>query len=302
MNEPVLSVVISTHRRPKLLREAVQAIVDQDFDGTIETLIVFDKEDPDTSLESDSSSRPVRVLANTRTPGLPGSRNTGVDNASAPIVGFCDDDDVWLPSKARLQLELMHRSGAPTVGCAIEIASVDRKVQRTSTGSAARFEDLIRSRIPEAYMSTVLVKRDAFLNHIGPVDEAIPGGFSEDYDWWLRAARHAPIPLVREPQFRLRWQAASYFRDKWQNMSDALGYMLDTYPEFQADRRGLARIQAQRSFAEGALGRRREAIRLWSSAARRNPFEPRLLFAFAVIAGLDANKVMAWVNRFGRGI
>lgn len=302
MSAPDLTAVISTHRRPGPLREAIAAIRNQDLDGVIETVVVFDKEEPDAALGSDDPHRPVRVVANHRTPGLPGSRNSGVDVASAPVVGFCDDDDLWKPAKARLQLELMARTGAPTVGCAIEVVTPERTYPRRCTGSAARIEDLVRSRIPEAYMSTVLVDRAAFLGPIGPVEEAIPGGYAEDYDWWVRAARHAPIPLVTEPQFQLRWGGQSYFRDKWVAMDEALGYMVDVHPEFRADRKGLARIQAQRAFARAAAGDRSGARQLLLDAARHNPTEQRLPFAAAVIAGADGDRVMAALNRLGRGI
>lgn len=297
-----LTAVISTHHRPGPLREAIAAIRDQEYVGVIETVVVFDKEDPDLSLQSDDPRRPVVVVANQRTPGLPGSRNTGVDVASAPVVGFCDDDDVWLPAKTRLQMELKERTGAPTVGCAIEIAAPDRTIARRCTGSAARIEDLIRTRIPEAYMSTVIVDRDAFLGPIGPVDEAIPGGYAEDYDWWVRAARYAPIPLVTEPMFRLRWQGQSYFRDKWKAMDDALGYMTDAHPEFSSDRKGLGRIEAQRAFARAAAGDRSGAWKLLAKAARHSPTEQRIPFAALVAAGVSGDKVMKLLNSVGRGI
>ncbi len=302
MSAPDLTAVISTHRRPGPLREAIAAIRNQDADAVIETVVVFDKEDPDTSLDSDDPRRPVRVIPNHRTPGLPGSRNSGVDAASAPIVGFCDDDDLWKPAKAGRQLELMRRTGAPTVGCAIEVVTSDRVIERRCTGTAARIEDLVRSRIPEAYMSTVMVERDAFLGPIGPVDEAIPGGFSEDYDWWVRAARHAPVPLVTESMFQLRWGGQSYFRDKWVAMDQSLGYMLDVHPEFRTDRKGLARIEAQRAFARAASGDRAGSIALLRHAAMHNPTEPRLPFAALVAAGVSGNRVMAALNRVGRGI
>ena len=302
MSDPRMTAVVSTHRRPQPLREAIAAIRNQDTDAIIETVVVFDKEAPDHSLERDDERRPVRVVANHRTPGLPGSRNSGVDAASAPVVGFCDDDDLWKPAKARLQLELMERTGAPTVGCAIEVVTPDRVIERPCTGSAARIEDLIRSRIPEAYMSTVLVQRDAFLGPIGPVEESIPGGYAEDYDWWVRAARYAPIPLVTEPMFQLRWGGQSYFRDKWIAMDQALGYMVDVHPEFRADHKGLARIQAQRAFARAAAGDRAGALRLLRTAARHNPAEQRLPFAALVAAGVSGDTVMAALNRTGRGI
>lgn len=297
-----LSVVISTHRRPVLLREAIASMVAQDLDGPIETVVVFDKEDPDRSLESNDSFRPVRVMANCRAPGLPGSRNSGVDAASAPVVGFCDDDDLWKPSKARRQLELMERTGAPTVGCAVEMVTAGRVIPRRCTGSAIRFEDLIRSRLPEAYMGTALVRRDTFFGAIGPVAEDIPGGYAEDYEWWLRAARCAPVPLVQDPLFQLRWTGQSYFRDGWRNMADALAYLIDAYPEFAGDRSAWARIRGQQAFAVAAAGNRRGAWALIADAFRHNPIERRLPFAAIVALGVPADRVMAELNARGRGI
>ena len=91
---PDLSVVISTHARPAQVREAIAAVQAQDHAGPIETLVVWDKTEPEWELAVDDALRPVRILANDRTPGLPGSRNCGAAAASAPVLGFCDDDDL----------------------------------------------------------------------------------------------------------------------------------------------------------------------------------------------------------------
>ncbi|HEY4377042.1 MAG TPA: glycosyltransferase, partial [Acidimicrobiales bacterium] len=77
-----LSVIVSTHDRPEQLREAIEAIRVQTHPGPIETLVVYDKAEPDHSLATDDPHRPVRVLANDRTPGLPGGRNAGAAKAS----------------------------------------------------------------------------------------------------------------------------------------------------------------------------------------------------------------------------
>lgn len=299
---PDLTVVISTHFRPEPVRRAIQAIRDQDYDGIIETIVVFDKEDPDTSLESNDGRRPVSVLANSRTPGLPGSRNTGAAAARAPIVGFSDDDDVWLPTKARKQLNLLQQTGAPVVGCSIEIAAPDRVVVRPSFGSAVRIEDMVLARIPEASMCTVLVRKEAFFGPIGPVEEQIPGGFAEDYDFWVRATRHAPVPLVQEPLYRVHWDGVSYFRDRWDTMDTALAWMIETHPEFHDSKKGLARIQAQRSFAKASAGDRRGAWKLFRTAFKLNPIEQRLPFVGLVLVGISGEKVMYGLNRIGRGI
>lgn len=299
---PDLSVVISTHNRPVEVREAIASVVGQDHDGTIECVVVWDKTEPERDLARDDPRRPVRVMANDGTPGLPGSRNCGAAASTGAVIGFSDDDDLWEPSKARKQLALMERTGAPAVGCGIRIVGDDSVSVRECTGSAVRFEDLVRARVPEAYMGTIIVRREAFFDRIGPLDEHIPGGFAEDYEFWLRAARHAPVPIVEEPLFTIRWTGGSFFRDKWQNMDDALVALLERFPEFEADPKGLARILGQRAFAQAALGNRSEAGRLARAALRANPAELRAPLALAVAAGVPADRVMAGLNRVGRGI
>ena len=303
MPVPDLSVVISTHARPVEVREAIAAVRDQDYDGVIETIVVYDKADPDPTLNCVEANRPVRVMANDHEPGLPGSRNAGVAASDAPVVGFSDDDDLWLRPKARLQMELLGRTGAPTVGCGIEISSPEGDVYpRRSTGSAARFEDLIRTRIPEAYMGTVLVRREAFDGPIGPLDAHIPGGYAEDYEWWLRAARHSPIPLVQQPLFRIRWEGGSFFRDKWDAMERASASLLEEFPEFNDDRVGLAQVQGKRAFALAAQGRRADAGKLIGETLRANWKEPRAVLAALVVAGVPAQRILGALNARGRGI
>ena len=58
------------------------------------------------------------------------------------------------------------------------------------------FTDLLDDRLMEVNFCTAMVRRDAFLGSIGPADEHIPGGYAEDYEWVLRAARSHPIAVV----------------------------------------------------------------------------------------------------------
>ena len=82
-----------------------------DVPGEIDVVVVFDRVKPDMSLVQ-SGPRPVRVLANTRTPGLAGARNTGIVAATGELIAFCDDDDYWLPTKIASQVEQFQRVAA----------------------------------------------------------------------------------------------------------------------------------------------------------------------------------------------
>jgi glycosyltransferase involved in cell wall biosynthesis len=303
MERPALSVIISAHARPQELREAIAAVVAQDLDAAIETIVVFDKAEPDMSLVSDDPMRPVRVIPNGHGNGLPGSRNAGAEVATAEVIGFCDDDDLWLPAKARRQLETMTARGATTVSCAIELQSAEHVVHKPAIGDTLRFTDLLRTRRMEADMVSTIVRRSAFLgDEIGPMDEEIPGGYAEDYDFMLRATRHQDVAVVPQVLVRKRWGPPSHFRDRWPVIDQALAYLLAKHPEFRTDRRGLARIEGQRAFAQ-AGARQRGCWRQIARVLRLNPLEPRGWLAAIVATGsVPPSTVVNALNARGRGI
>jgi hypothetical protein len=155
----------------------------------------------------------------------------------------------------------------------------------------------------EVNFCTAMVRRDAFLGRIGPADEHIPGGYGEDYEWALRAARKRPIAVVPEPMLIVDWHAQSYFAARWQMITDALEYLVAEYPEFHSAPKGLARIQGQRAFAYAALGRRREAWQEIRTTLRHNWREPRAYLAAVVSTGLvSSDAVVKRLNQHGRGI
>lgn len=297
-----LTVVISTHSRPEQVREAIAAIRDQDHTGPVETIVVWDKTEPEWDLAVDDPHRPVRILANDRTPGLPGSRNCGASSAAAPILGFCDDDDLWLSSKARTQLALLERSEADTVSCGLEVLIDGRIISRYGVDGVLRYVDLLTSRRMEAYMGTAMVRADAFWNEIGPLDEDIPGGYAEDYEWMLRATRHQPVPVHAEPLLQMRWIVKSHFRDQWPDWEAALTQVLADNPDFDRVPAGRARVEGQIAVAVAAQGRRREALSHIARTLRSSWREPRAAVALAVVAGVPAERISTVLNKRGRGI
>lgn len=296
-----LSVVISTHDRPVLLRQAIDAVRAQTHPGPIEIVVVWDKADPDPSLADDDPLRTVRVMRNDGTPGLPGGRNAGAAATTGPIIGFCDDDDLWRPEKVARQLARMAESGADTCVTGIEITTEDRSTVHGHE-PILRHEDLLRTRRVEASMQSVLVRREAFFGPIGPLDADIPGGYAEDYEWVLRAARHQDIVVVPEPLVEMRWIAASHFRQRWPDWEAALGLVLERNPEFATVPAGRARIEGQIAFAVAGQGRRREALARARDAWRLSWREPRAYLAVAVALGLSPGVIVRTLNKRGRGI
>jgi len=87
---PSVTTIIATRGRPELLRRAVRSIIGQDYAGALEIVIVYDQCDIDelADIAPGSGSVSLRTIANARTPGLAGGRNTGIAAASGDLIAF----------------------------------------------------------------------------------------------------------------------------------------------------------------------------------------------------------------------
>ncbi|CAM3363748.1 glycosyltransferase family A protein [Nocardioides dubius] len=301
---PALDVVIATRNRPQLLAEALAAVLDQDYPGLITVHVVFDQSEPDPSIAAAAAGRAERrvlVHRNERTPGLAGARNSGILAGTAPLVAFCDDDDVWLPQKATRQIAELLDSGADTVVSGIVVEYDGERTERVPRIEDLEISALVRNRVMEAHPSTVTVRREALLERIGLVDEEIPGSYGEDFDWIIRAAQNGPLALAAAPLVRVRW-GGSQFSQNWDVIVRAIDYGLVKHQVFHADRRALARLQGRRAFALAAL-HRRGALRAAAQTVRTAPSERRAYLAAAVALRLvSAERLLDLAHRRGHGI
>lgn len=303
--EPSVGVVVPTHDRPVLVREAIRSVLAQDVDVPLQIVVTVDRNTPDRTLEElGTPTRPVRVLANDRTPGLAGSRNTGILALDTDWVAFCDDDDAWEPGKLAAQLERVRsHPEAEVVTTAIRVVYDGTEVVRTADRDEVTHADLLRSRMAMLHSSTLMLRRAALLGELGLVDEGIPGSQNEDWDLLLRASRRAPIQHVDEPLVRVRWGSTSHFSRKWQLHVDSMEWMLERHPDIRTDDHGAARVFGQLAFGNAALGKRREAARWAGRSLRRNPREARAVLALAVASRVvTAEAVLGFLNKRGRGV
>lgn len=300
---PAVSTVIATRDRPELLAEAVSSVLGQRYAGDVEVIVVFDQAPARPELAEQAPGRTVRVLANDRTPGLAGARNTGITAAGGDVIAFCDDDDTWVPEKLALQVPVLMADRVVLAVGGIRIRYGDTTRERIPSGGTIEGSDLASSRVTGSHPSTFLIRRDALLGELGLVDEEIPYGYGEDYDLLLRAARIGRIAVVPAVLAVVLWHPGSYFSRRWAAMIDGLGYLVEKHPEIATDRRGRAWVEGQRAFAMAADGRRLAAARTALASLRLNPREPRGPLALLVAARvLSAERVLSTLNARGRGI
>ncbi len=286
-----------------MLRETLAAINAQDYDGVITTVVIFDVTEPDMSLVVEGGNRPVVVVPNSRVQGLQGARNTGLEVSNSDLVAFCDDDDVWVPSKIRRQVDLLDANpDVHFVGSGVIVEYEDERVERVRDESRLTFRDFLESRVFEAHPSTFLMRRAELIDQIGLIDEDVPGGYGEDYEWLLRATRITDMLLVPAPLVSVRWHTASFYAERWQMRIDGLQYILDRYPEFETEPVGLARIYGQMAFAKASLGDRRGAVELAKKTLKLNPKEGRAGLALSVAAGVPSATVVSQLQKRGMSV
>jgi glycosyltransferase involved in cell wall biosynthesis len=299
---PSVTAIIPTRDRPEMLRRAVLSVLGQRYEGDVECLVIFDRQEPARPDVAVPGNRVLNIGRNVRTPGLAGTRNSGALIAAGEYLAFLDDDDEWHPDKLRRQMDALRREpGASMATCGIVLASGGKTHTRVPRGSSVTLDDLTTSRRAEVHSSTLLMRRDRFVDEIGLIDEEIPGSYGEDYDVLLRAAKIAPLVAVTEPLVTVNW-TVSYFNDRWQTMVEAIHYHLEKHPELKTPR-NLSRMYGRLAFAHAASGEARQA-RSW---ARRsialNWRQPRGYLSYLVSWGVVRP---AWVvkaaHAVGRGV
>lgn len=301
-SHPVVSVIVATRDRPGLLERAVASILQQDYPGAIECIVVYDHVDVrDLDVEA-GPDRSLKLINNTHRQGLPGGRNSGADAATGDLLAFCDDDDIWLPAKLRRQVELLADPAIGAVTCGLRLRGPGIDKERVLDRDTVTHEEFLADRVMEVHSSTMLVRRTTW-EAAGEVDEQIPGGYSEDYEWLLRVSAHTPIAVVRQALVIVDWHGGSFYFGRWATIVEAQRYLIAKHPDLGQSRAGLARLRGQIAFALASGNRRTEAVRELAAVVRLNPREKRVLVTVPVILRLmTGERVLRMAQKRGRGI
>lgn len=298
-----VSVIIPAHKRPEELRQAIGAVLKQEYAGALDVIVVFDRAEPDHSLAVEGP-RPVRVMHNERTPGLSGARNTGIAASSGDFVAFCDDDDVWLPGKLSRQAALLEAwPDAPMATTAIVVDYGDRSTVRLAGTELVTHDMLVSSRMSMLHSSNFLFRRAALEGALGLINEDIPGSQNEDWDILLRSSSLHPVVHLDEPLVRVRWGSSSHFSRRWDTKIASSKWMLENHPDVASHRTGSSRLMGQIAFAYASEGRPSRAWRWAGRSLVRDPFQWRSWISLAVaVVPRSSERVLGTLHRWGRGV
>jgi glycosyltransferase involved in cell wall biosynthesis len=229
---PLVSVIVPTHNRPEMLREALASVRLQTFTD-YEIIVVSNGE------RSTVASAEAAELYKARFLSLPDgnvstARNGGIAAAQGEWIAFLDDDDLWLPNK--LEHHVRHTDADMTVSGYVAFHPDGREEKHTMQpppGSILR--SLCHGRWTPLPTATMI--RRSTLIDVGGFDPSFQSG--EEINLWQRVAwrhkiAHVPEILVRYRigHARLTSRQLSWYREE---ITHYLKMRRDTPPDLRSE-------------------------------------------------------------------
>jgi exopolysaccharide biosynthesis WecB/TagA/CpsF family protein len=304
LRQPAITVVVPTRDRPELLQRAVASILAQTYEGPIHVVVVFDGTQTCMLPTPRRPGLRLSALQTTRQSGPAAARNLGFHHTTDPLVAFCDDDDVWAPTKLARQVQVLDEQPA-AVACVT--ASVfdqgSRSRVRRLRAQALALDELARNRCAAAHTSSFLIRRGDWTAGPGPFDESLPDSYGEDWDVLLRAAHVHPVAVVDEPLVRIEVGGESFYRRNWAARAEGLEALIATHPDLAAHSGAAAHVYSQLALAEAARGRRPEARAWLQQARKRRALAPPVAVATLAVSGLvSPERLLAALSLVGRSL
>jgi len=198
-NHPITSIIIPTYNRLHVLPRAVESVLNQTLKDY--EIIVVDDASTDNTKKMLIEKYGVKIIyiGKRRNEGLSAARNTGIKSSRGKYIAFLDDDDVWLPKKLELQIDLIEKN--PSLGlvyCGCYKVDRDDKVMSEikPTKKGYIFDDMLCANYIVGSASAALVKRELLVN-TGYFDENLTS--LEDWDLWIRISKFHEIDYVDQP-------------------------------------------------------------------------------------------------------
>jgi glycosyltransferase involved in cell wall biosynthesis len=211
---PLISVVIPAYNAGPFIAETLESVLSQTYSHR-EIIVVDDGSTDDTEQVVQPYLGRTRFIRQKNT-GEGGARNAGLRAATGDYIAFLDADDLWLPEKLEVQLQVAGRHPESSLIVCDGIGfDGDRVVtDRLLKGELASRLDLASTGELTGNVYRELIARNAITC---PAQTLIPRAVAErvgfvmehrqasiDWEYNLRIARDGPVTLHRHSLVRYR--------------------------------------------------------------------------------------------------
>lgn len=198
-----VSVVIITYNQDQYIKNTIESIVKQNFEGEMEIVIGDDCSNDCTReiLFSMAKEYPgiIKPIFNEKNLGIVKNYYNVVSQCTGKYIMVCGGDDYWLPGKMELQYQLMERESSIGVCYGLAKKIFDGSLSpsnETVGGKSTSFEALMHeNKIPAC---TSCIRRDLLEKYIEDVNPLDKEWKMEDYPTWLWFSKHSNIYFINE--------------------------------------------------------------------------------------------------------
>lgn len=197
--QPLVSVIVPTHNRPDMLKDALQSILDQTFQD-FEIIVVNDAGTDVSDVIAGFDSTKILYLQHATNKGLAAARNTGINAAKGKYIAYLDDDDRYYPNHLETLVSHLEKTGNQVAyteahracqqwqGDAYEIVKRDVPFSRDCDP-----DDIL---IDNCTPVLCVMHQRSCLEKAGLFDESLHR--HEDWDLWIRMSRYYAFSHIRK--------------------------------------------------------------------------------------------------------
>jgi glycosyltransferase involved in cell wall biosynthesis len=205
---PRISVILPVHNRADVLPRAIQSVVEQELQDF--ELIVIDDGSTDDSAQVVESFGDERIqlikLGTNRGPSA--ARNVGIQASRAPLLGFLDSDDSYLPNKlAQVVAEFERRPELDLlVDSFMKVQESGKRLLRRNrpTRDPQQFRRALFTRRLWKATPAITVRRETIVR-AGLFDESLR--WLEDFDLLIRISDFASCAASDAVLWTKHWDA-----------------------------------------------------------------------------------------------
>jgi len=200
--QPLVSIIVRTKDRPKLLKNAIKSIAEQTY-KRIEVVLVNDGgcDLNAEELKNMLSDMPLNYIKLEKNMGRAHAGNMGIENAKGEYIGFLDDDDIYYPDHVEtlftfLETEQNYKVAYTDSVYVFQEWIADRYVtvgkEVPYSQDFERQKLLIANYIP---LLNVMCSKD-LADKAGLFDEKLEA--HEDWDLWIRLSQYTDFHHIKK--------------------------------------------------------------------------------------------------------
>ena len=202
---PDVSVIIPTYNRITLLEDALASLYAQEYDGTVEIIVIDDNSQDNTTQIIREKYPDIRLIALPDNKGPSNARNQGILTAKGKFVAFLDSDDLWEPDYLQSQIALLRNDAVSDTKKCFGVSDIilwkmlDDKKHRHSQKPKSKYSSALHHLLAGgSFVSTpsAVVFPKHILDEIGLFDDSLRLG--EDTDLYTRALVAGFQPVFTE--------------------------------------------------------------------------------------------------------